>query len=51
MYNSKNLDEKIATVEHDAAPATLMLFYDEDSATLFATGKVDFEYFLKLTLN
>ena len=30
----------MASVELDPSPATLMLFYDEDSATVFATGKV-----------
>ena len=30
----------MASVELDPSPATLMLFCDEDSATVFATGKV-----------
>ena len=34
------MSELLATVELNPSPATLMLFYDEDSATVFATGKV-----------
>ena len=42
VYDSKDLSKLIANVELDPSPATLMLFYDEDSATVFATGKVNF---------
>jgi len=39
VYDSKDLSKLVASVELDPSPATLMLFYDEDSATVFATGK------------
>eukprot|EP00795_Rhopilema_esculentum_P000897 gene898-10652_t len=41
LYDSKDLSAPIGNVELEPSPATLMLFYDEDSSTLFATGKGD----------
>ena len=40
VYDSKDISCLMANVELDPSPATLMLFYDEDSSTIFATGKV-----------
>lgn len=38
----KDLTTPLNTVGLDVAPAILMPFYDEDSSTLFVTGKVGF---------
>lgn len=41
VYDSKDLSKEVAFMELEASPATLMLFYDEGSSTVFATGKVN----------
>ena len=38
--DNKDLNKVISSVELDTSPSTLMIHYDEDSSTLFATGKV-----------
>lgn len=42
IYTVKDLTAPLNTVGLDVAPAILMPFYDEDSSTLFVTGKVSF---------
>jgi coronin-7 len=39
-FNAKNLKSPLATVGLDVSPAILIPFYDEDSSTIFLTGKV-----------
>ena len=46
VYDSKDLSQAVASMELEPSPATLMLFYDEGSSTVFATGKVDVDKFL-----
>jgi len=41
LYDVHNLAVPLNTVGLDVAPAILMPFYDEDSSTLFVTGKGD----------
>eukprot|EP00794_Sanderia_malayensis_P007608 gene7608-8448_t len=41
VYDSKKLDECLGKEELQTSPAILMLFYDEDSSTVFATGRGD----------
>lgn len=41
VYNSTNLETPLNTFSLDVSPAILMPFYDEDSSTLFLTGKGD----------
>lgn len=40
-FNAKNLKTPLATVGLDVSPAILIPFYDEDSSTIFLTGKVN----------
>lgn len=40
VYKREDLSNPIATVGLDVSPAILIPFYDEDSSTLFLTGKV-----------
>lgn len=40
IYKASDLSAPINTVGLDVSPAILMPFYDEDSSTLFLTGKV-----------
>ncbi|KAJ8951735.1 hypothetical protein NQ318_012586 [Aromia moschata] len=40
-YKSNDLNSPLNTVGLDVSPAILISFYDEDSSTLFATGKGD----------
>ncbi|XP_065334722.1 coronin-7 isoform X1 [Cloeon dipterum] len=40
-YNAKNLKAPLGTVGLDVSPAILVPFYDEDSSTIFLTGKGD----------
>lgn len=40
IYKATNLSAPINTVGLDVSPAILIPFYDEDSSTLFLTGKV-----------
>ncbi|CAG9860814.1 unnamed protein product [Phyllotreta striolata] len=40
-YRSDNLDSPLNTQSLDVSPAILIPFYDEDSSTLFVTGKGD----------
>lgn len=41
MYHTKDLSAPVTTIGLDVAPAILIPFYDEDSSTLFVTGKGD----------
>lgn len=41
LYQVKDLSVPLNTVGLDVAPAILMTFYDDDSSTLFVTGKGD----------
>jgi coronin-7 len=41
LFKTTNLDQCIGMVGLDVAPAILIPFYDEDSSTLFVTGKGD----------
>lgn len=40
IYKATDLSAPINTVGLDVSPAILIPFYDEDSSTLFLTGKV-----------
>lgn len=40
VFKANNLNTPVNTVGLDVSPAILMTFYDEDSSTLFLTGKV-----------
>lgn len=40
IYHVNNLSAPINTVGLDVSPSILIPFYDEDSSTLFSTGKV-----------
>lgn len=40
VYKSNDLKQPLTTVGLDVSPAILMPFYDEDSSTLFLTGRV-----------
>lgn len=40
IYKATDLSAALNTVGLDVSPAILMPFYDEDSSTLFVTGKV-----------
>lgn len=40
IYKANDLSAPLNTVGLDVSPAILMPFYDEDSSTLFVTGKV-----------
>ena len=42
IYKATDLSAPLNTVGLDVSPAILMPFYDEDSSTLFLTGKVNF---------
>lgn len=41
LYHAKDLSAPVNTIGLDVAPAILIPFYDEDSSTLFVTGKGD----------
>ncbi|KAK6630379.1 hypothetical protein RUM44_005046 [Polyplax serrata] len=41
VYKSTDLSQPLTTVGIDVSPAILMPFYDEDSSTLFLTGRGD----------
>lgn len=41
VFMVKNLDQPIGMVGLDVSPAILIPFYDEDSSTLFVTGRGD----------
>lgn len=41
VYNIESLNSALTTVGIDVSPAILIPFYDEDSSTLFLTGKGD----------
>lgn len=41
VYKVSNLSAPLNTVGLDVSPAILMIYYDEDSSTLFLTGKGD----------
>lgn len=40
VYKIDNLDNPLNTIVSDVSPSILIPFYDEDSSTLFVTGKV-----------
>lgn len=42
VFKANNLNTPVNTVGLDVSPAILMTYYDEDSSTLFLTGKVRF---------
>lgn len=41
VYNANKLNAPLNTISLDVSPSILIPFYDEDSSTLFATGKGD----------
>lgn len=46
-YKAKDLRSPLATVGLDVSPAILIPFYDEDSSTIFLTGKVkNYHFFI-----
>lgn len=47
MYRREDLDTPLATVGLDVSPAILIPFYDEDSSTLFLTGRVSSSFYLE----
>lgn len=42
VFKVDNLNTPLNTVGLDVSPAILMPYYDEDSSTLFLTGRVSF---------
>lgn len=42
VFKIDNLNTPLNTVGLDVSPAILMPYYDEDSSTLFLTGRVSF---------
>lgn len=40
VFKTDNLNTPLTTVGLDVSPAILMPYYDEDSSTLFLTGRV-----------
>lgn len=40
VFKTDNLNNPLTTVGLDVSPAILMPYYDEDSSTLFLTGRV-----------
>lgn len=51
IYKATDLSAPINTVGLDVSPAILMPYYDEDSSTLFVTGKVRLTKILKISLD
>lgn len=51
VYKREDLSNPIATVGLDVSPAILIPFYDEDSSTLFLTGKVKQSLYLLPTVD
>lgn len=51
IYKATDLKAPINTVGLDVSPAILIPFYDEDSSTLFLTGKVRLKSIKKLRVN
>lgn len=49
VFKADNLNNPLTTVGLDVSPAILMPYYDEDSSTLFLTGRVSFLYILAMT--
>lgn len=47
IYKATDLSAPINTVGLDVSPAILIPFYDDDSSTLFLTGKVQSRSFLE----
>ncbi|ESO90597.1 hypothetical protein LOTGIDRAFT_163798 [Lottia gigantea] len=45
LYDSNDLSEKIANGTQDTSPSILIPFYDEDSSTVFLTGRGDRQIF------
>lgn len=46
VYDSKNLTVQLSKVDLDTSPAILVPHYDEDSSTLFVTGRVSSSRFV-----
>lgn len=46
VYDAKNLAEQLGKVDLDTSPAILVPHYDEDSSTLFVTGRVSLVHFV-----
>lgn len=40
LYSVNDLNKTLASLDFDTAPAILIPHYDEDSSTLFLTGRV-----------
>lgn len=45
VFKSDNLNSPVTTVGLDVSPAILIPYYDEDSSTLFLTGRVSVVFF------
>lgn len=45
VYSADDVTSPLGTVGLDVSPAILIPFYDEDSSTLFVTGKVSLRCF------
>lgn len=48
IFKMDDLNNPLNTVGLDVSPAILMPYYDEDSSTLFLTGRVRFFFFFFL---
>jgi coronin-7 len=51
IFKVENLNQAIGMVGLDVSPAILIPFYDEDSSTLFATGRGKFDNLICVILN
>lgn len=57
LYDCQDISNPIEDISLDVSPATLIPFYDEDSSTLFLSGKVNMlhlefnTYFIICTTN
>lgn len=47
VFKSNDLNTPLNTIGLDVSPAILIPFYDEDSSTLFLTGKVRIKFYFK----
>lgn len=50
VFKTDNLNQPLNTVGLDVSPAILMPYYDEDSSTLFLTGRVSYSSKLRKKL-
>lgn len=48
VFKVDNLNTPLNTVGLDVSPAILMPYYDEDSSTLFLTGRVRFFFYTQI---